>query len=357
MEKVGKVWAIPVLLVDKEQLEQFLYSCAATEVLAEDSTIVREPTGLLWGLGNRLPGGTASRVTSRGGLSTNGRKALAVDLYARLLSQFRERMADPKGQVAFLGVLEARRQGQRVGVQALFAQAEGANASTDATLRSCASFANGVQSVACIALVTLGTGGSMTGAVVAGQAFACVLGTKAIIAGAQSEHDLTSLAGFAIGTLKDGACTLGELSSKAFELVKDFAIDESRGRMGLATANYLQELASTTRKIAELQARLLKDQATLWTVKPGSGIAGAIEKSMVETNAEIAKLRAAGELAGKGAVGASKTGQFMKNFGGKFVPLVCLTIDVISEYQRYQEVDAELQKGGFSAPSKGRGGH
>lgn len=55
----------------------------------------------------------------------------------------------------------------------------------------------------------------------AGSLFAITLGTKALIAGAQSDHDLKSLGGVAIGTLEDGAVTMGELSSKLFELGKD----------------------------------------------------------------------------------------------------------------------------------------
>ena len=127
--------------------------------------------------------------------------------------------------------LAAVRDRQRAMVRSLFDQAEGANATTDAWLKAYAESANDVQSVACVALVVLATGGGFAAAaggttlaglgmsaVTAGKLFAITFGTKPIIAVAQSEHDLNSLAGFAIGSVKNGVISLGELASKSIRV-------------------------------------------------------------------------------------------------------------------------------------------
>jgi hypothetical protein len=189
----------------------------------------------------------------------------------------------------------------------------------------------------------LAPGGAL---VAAGRTAVIMLGTKAFIATAQSEHSWKELAGFAIGTVKDGAITLGELSSKAFELIKDATIESSRNRMAMATSRYIGEMADLTRRIAAQQANVWATQRSLWFAKPQN--ARFLEDVLKAQNAELQALKGQMAQLGKQAVGASRTGQFMKNFGGKAVPLVCVVIDSVLEVQRWQEVDAQLERGNYN---------
>ena len=351
---------INVLLVDPDELQKFLHSCAATEVLFKDTKIITEPTGLLWfGIGQYFPGGTAQRLA--GSLSPNEQRVLAVAGCANLNKAFVALLDHPaKEQIDFLLELDKARNKQRAQLSAMAAQVEGVNATTDEFLKAGLRSANQVQSVACIALAVLATGGGIALAggatslgslglatATSGKLFVVILGTKSIIGIAQSDHDLKSLAGFAIGTFKDGALALGELSSKAFELIKDATINSSRNRMGRATADYLAQMMAAKDRIAVLQNQVYAISKRLDEVKPGSGLAKGMEAEAKALNAEIAQLRASIQTAGEGAVGASKTGQFMKNFGGKAVPLISLAIDVVLEVQRYQDVDAQIESSGY----------
>jgi len=89
-------------------------------------------------------------------------------------------------------------------------------------------------------------------------------------------------------------------------------------------------------------------------VKPTSFIAGHMAEDAKAINAEIAQLRAGINQASQGAVGASKTSQWMKNFGGKAVPLVCLAADVVNETLRHQDVEAQIERGGMRPPPAAR---
>jgi hypothetical protein len=337
-----KMPTFEVLLVDPDELTKFLYSCAYTELMAASTTVITESTGLLWGLGHAigLPGGSATRVTET--MSTNERRALAVAAHARLLAQYKELLDKPREQVKFLLDLNRRREQQRAKLDNMFAQAALANEQTDAALAAGAKGANDVQAVACIALAVLAPGGALVNA---GRAAVVILGTKSIIAVAQTERSWGDLWGFAIGTFKDGAITLGELSTKAFELVKDVAIEGSRSRMAMATSNYLKEMSDISQRIARLQTNVWTAQTKLWMARPGSDNARFLKHIMESQSRELAAAQAEMTQLGRNAVAASKTGQFMKNFGGKAVPLVFVAIDTVLEYQRWQEVNAQIGRG------------
>ena len=355
----SKLKLVQILLVDPDALRDFLYSCAATDILAKDTKIITEPTGLLWfGIGQYFPGGTAKRVTET--LTPNVRKILAVAGYKELIKVYRGLLHQPAEQIKFLQTLNKNRTQQLAKVQALFKEANSANEQMDAALYYAAKSTNDLQSVCCISLAVLATGGGLAAAggmtslgglglttATAGKLFAVTLGTKMIIAGAQSDKDLASLAGFALGTFQKGILTLGELSSKAFELIKDAAINDSRNRLSRVTADYVAEMTKATDRIAVLQATLDEIAGMASKVKPNSMIVGKMAEDAKAINAEIAQLRAGLTQAGQGAVGASKAGQWMKNFGGKAVPLVCLTVDVVNETLRHQDVDAQIEKGGM----------
>lgn len=342
-----KVPTFEVLLVDPQALTDFLHSCAYTEVLAMDTKVITESTGLLWGLGARLglPGGTAQRVG--GSLSPNDRKALAVAGHAELLARYKELLDNPRGQAKFLSDLEIRRQKQRIQLDNLFAQASIANELSDMSLYIGGKTANSVQSVCCIGLAMLAPGGAL---VSAGRAAAIILGTKVFIATAQSERSWSDLAGFAIGTIKEGTIALGELSTKAFELIKDASIESSRNRMAMATAKYIGEMGDLARRIAAQQASVWATQKNLLLAKPQN--AKFLEGLLKAQSAELQAMKGQMTQLGSQALGASKTGQFMKNFGGKAVPLVSIAIDSILEVQRWQEVDAQLEKGSYNAPRR-----
>ena len=355
-----------ILLVDPNALRDFLYSCAATEILAKDTKIITEPTGLLWlGIGQYFPGGTAKRVTET--LTANERKILAVAGYKALLKAYTNVLHQPADQVKFLQALDKNRSQQMAYVQGLFKKAHDANYQMDSALYHAAKFTNDVQSVCCISLAVLATGGGLAAAggmttlgglglstATAGKLFAVTLGTKMIIAGAQSDKDLASLGGFALGTLQNGLLTLGELSSKAFELTKDALIDGSRNRMMRVVADLVGEMSKSTDRLAVLQARLNEIAAMAPKVKPTSMIAAKMAQDAKAINAEMALLRAEIAQSGQVAVGASKSAQWMKNFGGKAVPLVCLAVDVVNESLRHQDVDAQLERGGMRPSSDAR---
>jgi hypothetical protein len=348
----NKIAKFNILLVNGHELQKFLHSCAATEVLFRDSEIMTESTGLLWfGAGDYLPGGTAKRVTQR--LTDNQRRIIAVRRTAQLMQKFNALMNSPAEQIRFLITLSATRDKQRASIQSLFDEAHGHNATADAWLKAYANAASDLQSVAVVSLAVLATGGAIAtgGGVVlagatAGKMFAITLGTKSIIAFAQSEHDLNSLAGFAVGTVKDGIITLGELSAKAFEVVKDRSIQKSLTNMARATTDYLTTMQNGYARIGELQKEL--DSIKLASSKSNErGLMKAMVTRAAEIEEEMADVRAAMAKAGRGAVGVSKTGKFMKDFGGKAVPIVCLLVDVVNEKLRNQEVRDTLEKGGY----------
>jgi len=355
-----------ILLVDPNALRDFLYSCAATEILAKDTKIITEPTGLLWlGIGQYFPGGTAKRVTET--LTTNERKILAVAGYKALLKAYTGVLHQPAEQVKFLQALESNRSQQMANVQGLFKEANAANYQMDSALYHAAKFTNDLQSVCCISLAVLATGGGLAAAggmttlgglglstATAGKLFAVTLGTKMIIAGAQSDKDLASLGGFALGTFQNGLLTLGELSTKAFDLTKDALINGSQNRMMRVIADLFGEMSKSTDRLAVLQARLDEIAAMAPKVKPTSFIAGHMAEDAKAINAEIAQLRAGINQASQAAVGASKTSQWMKNFGGKAVPLVCLAADVVNETLRHQDVEAQIERGGMRPPPAAR---
>jgi hypothetical protein len=319
-----KMPTFEVLLVDPDELTKFLYSCAYTELMAASTTVITESTGLLWGLGHAigLPGGSATRVTET--MSTNERRALAVAAHARLLAQYKELLDKPREQVKFLLDLNRRREQQRAKLDNMFAQAALANEQTDAALAAGAKGANDVQAVACIALAVLAPGGALVNA---GRAAVVILGTKSIIAVAQTERSWGDLWGFAIGTFKD------------------VAIEGSRSRMAMATSNYLKEMSDISQRIARLQTNVWTAQTKLWMARPGSDNARFLKHIMESQSRELAAAQAEMTQLGRNAVAASKTGQFMKNFGGKAVPLVFVAIDTVLEYQRWQEVNAQIGRG------------
>ena len=117
--------------------------------------------------------------------------------------------------------------------------------------------------------------------------------------------------------------------------------------MGRATADYIQEMKAAYEKIGSLRQEVADIHATMSKVKPNSMLAKKMALRMAAIRAEIDAAKNAMATAAKGAVGASKTAQFMKNFGGNAVPIVCLAVDVVNEALRHQEIDDEIEKGGF----------
>jgi hypothetical protein len=330
------------LLVDPGELSTFLYSCAHVLVLASDTFVTSESTGMLWGLGHALgmAGGSAKRVSER--RTTNERRALALDIYKNYLADYRTRLTDPASQLRFLTSLQAQRDRRWAELQAKFTEAEAYNAMADAALTNAARTWNNVQAVCTIALCCLSP---TVGVARAGAAFAIVLSTKSIIAISQTEHSWESLRAFAIGTIQNGVTTLGELPAKAFEMAKDASIDKVRSAMGLATANYSQEILKLREEVLRLQAQIESTQKQLLAERPGSGIRNAMQRAISRDAAQIQQLEARMAGLGKGAVDASRGGQRLLGFGGKVVPLVCCTIDVLAEYQRWWEVNDQIEYG------------
>jgi hypothetical protein len=285
-------------------------------------------------------------------LNANQRRTYALANFNRLMADYRALLDKPGEQLHFLMDLQARRDKQKLQVDNLFAQIQDYNAQTDVVLTEGAKYFNNVQAVATIALCVMAPA---AGAANAGRVFVYVLATKSIIAVAQSEHSWDSLMGFVIGTLKNGVVTLGELSNKVFELTKDAMIEESRNRMGRATAQYLTEMSETTARIARLQAEMWKSQAALMLEKKGSSGATYLQNLIRSQNAEIQAAKAQMARYGTQAVEASRTGQFMKNFGGKAVPVVCVAIDAVLEYQRWWETNDAIEAG--AAGSHHAAGH
>ncbi|MEO7363277.1 MAG: hypothetical protein ABI120_23285, partial [Gemmatimonadaceae bacterium] len=89
-------------------------------------------------------------------------------------------------------------------------------------------------------------------------------------------------------------------------------------------------------------------------VKPTSMIAAKMAEDAKAINAEMALLRGGMTQSGQAAVGVSKSAQWMKNFGGKAVPLVCLAADVVNETLRHQDVEAQIERGGMRPPPGAR---
>lgn len=359
----NKLKTFSVLLADKDEIPGFLYSCAATEVLFKDMKIITESTGLLCGMGYLLTGGSAQRVG--GTLSENDRRVLAVAAYHKLLKQYTATFHDPVGQANFLVNLERHRDAQRRLINYMFTDVEAYNANADAALYTYAKTARSVQAVACIALVTLATGGGfavasgsstmlgmgMTGGYVAttsGTMLVTVLGTKAIIAGAQGGIDMKSLWGFAVGTLQQGVPTLGELSAKAFELVKDAAVKFSANNMCVAMNGYAHQINETKERIAELQKAVWRDMNAAKNSNYGASLRQAAMRSATANKAEIARLEQEIQTMLKGNVArAGNTGKFMKMFGGKAVPIVCLATDALIEWNSVTDFNQDLNKSGM----------
>lgn len=107
-------------------------------------------------------------------------------------------------------------------------------------------------------------------------------------------------------------------------------------------------MTDISRRIAQLQANVWTAQTKLWMARPGTDKAKMLETIMKAQAEQLAEAQAQMAQLGRQAVGASRTGQFMKNFGGKAVPLVCVVIDSVLEIQRWQAVDAQLEKGRFA---------
>lgn len=341
-----------MLMVDPTELSKFLYSCAYIQVLAADTIEITKSTGLLGGMGYALglPGGSAKRVTER--YHTNERKVMALGIYNNLLAEFRGMLDKPAHQLNFLSRLEAKRDRRRAEIQGKFANADAYNAASDAALTSGARFFNNVQAVCTIALCVLApAAGAARGAAV----FALVLSTKSVIAVAQSDKSWSALAAFTFGTVQNAVITVGELPNKVFELAKDASIDKMRSAMGLATANYAAEINNVRQRVLELQAEMQKTQMAALAEKPGSGMRNAMERSITQKAAEIEAANARMLGLRQGAVGASKGGQLLKGFGGTAVPVVCVAIDALSEYQRWWEVNDQIEygaSGGRRAPAR-----
>ncbi|QQS12212.1 MAG: hypothetical protein IPK81_22320 [Rhodospirillales bacterium] len=339
------------LLVDPKELGAFLYSCAYVRVLASDTLLISESTGMLWGLGNALgmAGGSAQRVTER--LTPNQRRAAALQVYNNMLADYRGLLSNPAAQLRFLTSMQAQRDRRWGEIRAKFDAAEAHNAAADAALTSAARTWNNVQAVCTVALCCLAP---VAGVARAGATFVIVLGTKSVIAFAQSEHSMASLKAFALWSAQSGAVTLGEISNKAFELVKDGSIDGARTALGRATANYTKELGVMREEVLRLRAQMEATQRQMLAERPGSGIRQAMQRSISQNAAEIQEIEARMATVGKGAVDASRGGQRLLGFGTKVVPLVCCAIDVVSEYQRWWEANDQIEygaAGGRRAPS------
>jgi hypothetical protein len=351
MAKAKSPPTFETLLVDPEELSKFLYSCAYVRVIAADTEVVTEPTDMLWGAGYALgmTGGSAKRVGERH--STNYRRVAALQAYNNLLADYRGTLKDPAAQLRFLSALQSQRDRRWAAVRAKFGEVEAYNAAADAALTNDARAWNNIQAVCTVALCCLSPA---AGVARAGAAFVIVLGTKSVIAFTQSEHSLASLKAFAIGTFQAGAVTLGELSNKAFELLKDGSIDKARNALGLATANYTKELADLRNEVLQLRAQMEATQKAMLNERAGSGIRNAMQQSITRNAAQIEQIEGRMATLSKGAVDASRSGSRLLGFGGKVVPLVCVAIDAVSEYQRWWEVNDQIEygaSGGRRAPA------
>ena len=144
----------------------------------------------------------------------------------------------------------------------------------------------------------------------------------------------------------------GDGGISAYLLLTSFSSSAARAwaplhRMARATADTVYHMNEISEKIWQLQERFSYTAKSMLGEKPGTGIHNAMQAEMRKTTAEIDKLKASLGSSGQSAVSASKTANFMKNFGGKAVPVVCLVIDLFGEGFRYQEVDAKIEKGGY----------
>lgn len=351
MAKAKSPPTFEALLVDPEELSKFLYSCAYVRVIAADTEVITESTGMLWGAGNAmgLAGGSAKRVGERH--TARERRGFALQAYNSLLADYRGTLADPAAQLRFLTALQAQRDRRWTAVRAKFGEVEAYNAAADAALTNDARAWNNVQAVCTVALCCLSPA---VGVARAGAAFVIVLSTKSIIAYTQTEHSWASLKAFACYSVQAGALTLGELGNKLFEFLKDGAIDKGRTSLSQATANYAKEVDNIRQEITRLRAQMYQTEMAMRGERAGSGIRNAMQRELAKDAAQVEQLEARMAPMIKGATDASRSGSRLLGFGGKVVPLVCVAIDAVSEYQRWWEVNDQIEygaSGGRRAPA------
>ncbi len=338
-----------MLLLDPVALPGFLYSCAMTEVLRLDSYIITE---------RRMVFFTSQRVGDR--MTPLQRKAAALSRAAQLMDEVNALQNNPARQLAFLVALDAQRTRQRGEIRGMFSEVEMTNAINDQRLYYAAVAANDVQSVATIAVCVIAVGGPMLagagisaiGSVGIGSGwayFAVPIGFKSVLAYSTADAD-TTLCGFLVGGVKNGILTLGELSAAAFSFGTEKAIASAANLMNLAIGQW----GNSCLALAESNGLLVAERNATLTAMMREPKNTAVYKRMCEDLKSLEARIGAGSagrttLASSMSKGAG-TNVWMKNFGGRFVPIACLTADVMGEVWRNQDQRATIEKSGARYP-------
>ena len=334
-----------MLLLDPVALPEFLYSCAMTEVLRKDSYIITE---------RRMMFFTSQRVGDH--MTPLQRKAAALARAAQLMDDVKSLQGNPAGQAAFLVGLDTQRNRERGEIRGMFSEVELTNAINDQRLYYAAIAANDVQSVATIAVCVIAVGGPMLagagisaiGSVGVGSGwayFAVPIGFKSILAYSTADAD-TTLFGFVVGGVKNGILTLGELSAAAFNFGTEKAIAGATGLMNLAIGQWGQSCQA----LADSNGLLIAERNTALNAMMREPRGTALYKTMCEDLKELEARIGAGS-AGRTTIASAMnkgaaTNVWMKNFGGRFVPIACLTADVFGEVWRNQDTRATIEKSG-----------
>lgn len=335
----------PMLLLDPATLPGFLQSCAMTEVLRKDSYIITERRMLFF---------TSQRVGDR--MTPMQRKAAAIARAAQLLNDVNSLQADPAAQAKFLIDLDVQRTRQRGEIRSMFTETELTNAVNDQRLYYAAVAANDVQSVATIAVCAIAVGGPMLagagisaiGSVTVGSSwmyFAVPLSFKAVTAYATADAD-TTLFGFVVGGVKNGIITLGEGLSYLFNKGTETAIGGAANLMNLAIGQWGQSCTA----LAESNGLLIAERNATLNAMMREPKGTVLYKSMVEDLKSL-EARIGATTAGQATVAApmtrgAATNVWMKNFGGRFIPIACLTADVFGEVWRNQDTRATIEASG-----------
>ncbi len=344
-----------ILIVDGLKLPDFLYSCAVTEVLRKDVTIISETSMVFF---------TARRVSEK--LTPNERKVAALLRAAQLMSEFLSKSKNPKAQASFLVNLDAQRKLQRSKIASMFADVQRGNDGNDRALYFAAQTANDVQSVATIALCVIAVGGPMAagagissigaGVLSAGTRlgsakltaaayFAIPLAFKSITAYATADEG-TTLWGFAVGSVKDGVISLGELSSNAFNLAKDASIGYTMNLMNLAIGQW----GKACMAFSYTATSLMKDRNSLLSAmmktEQSSAIYARMARDLKEIEQRIGVMANSNRQVASTAVRGAASNSWMSTLGGRFVPLAFLTADTFGEYWRHSEQQQKIVQSG-----------
>lgn len=342
-----------VLLVDPLALPAFLYSCAMTEVLLKDSTIITEKS-----MGGLF---SAQRVGDK--LTPHERKAAAVARSAQLLDEFNALQSKPGEQAAYLVGLQATRNLQRGRIRMMFDGVESVNDRNDQATYYAAIVANDVQSVATVAVCAIVCGGPIlagagiatvgSGAFTFATAgstlsyFAVPFAFKSVMAYATADAN-TTLYGFVIGGVKDGIVTLGELSSKLVDYGKDKAIGTAASLMNVCIGQWGRSCMAlaTTRALLQKQSSSTLSKLLAAELNGDTLLRRKMLEDLAEVKSKMGAVSQGQSTIANSAVKGAGTNVWMKQFGGRFVPIAFLAGEVYGEVWRNQEGRQAIEMSG-----------